>query len=134
MSVSISDMHLVLQGSGASSCLLVVLIPGAMDLATRGSLNWTTEIHSGSLGFGESKLKPGLLSAFTRSHGSNDVCLLEWMTEIHSRSPGSGRIKTQTYFSFSVFTQSYGSDETWLLLINGSDSLRAFRTLGRQCR
>jgi hypothetical protein len=53
------------------------------------------------------------------------------MTEICFGPPGSEKIKTQISLTFCAFTQSYGSDDMWLLLINDSDSLRAFGTL--QC-
>jgi hypothetical protein len=38
------------------------------------------------------------------------------------------KIKSQTSLAFSAFTQSCGSDDTWLLLINNPDPFRAFGT------
>jgi hypothetical protein len=55
--------------------------------------------------------------------------ILIWMTEIHFGSPGSGKTKTQISLTLPcAFTQSCGSDDTWLLLINDSDPFRAFGT------
>jgi len=51
-----------------------------------------------------------------------------WTGEIHFGSPGKTNLKPR--LPPCVFTWSYGSDDTWLLLINDSDSLRTFGTSG----
>jgi hypothetical protein len=128
------EIHSRSSGSGrikTQTSLFPGILPGVIDLMTRGPPeidDWDPFVAPGFRLLNSQNLLAPSKSVGVRDQTTRGSWI--WTVEIHSGSSDSGKIKSQTYFSFCVFTRSYGSDNTWLLLINDSDSLRVFDHFG----